>query len=45
VAFYDFIKVTDLLFALSVIEHGEITADMLEEAERVETGCLATRLE
>jgi AcrR family transcriptional regulator len=44
-AFYYFIEVTDLIFTLSVIEHGEITAAMLDEAKRVGTGYLGTYLE
>lgn len=44
-AFYYFIEVTDLIFTLSVIEHGEITTAMLGEAKRVGTGYLGTYLE
>lgn len=44
-AFYYFIEITDLLFTLSVIEHGEITPAMLAEAKRAGTGYLGTYLE
>jgi AcrR family transcriptional regulator len=44
-AFFYFIEITDLIFTLSVIEHGEITAEMLAEAKRAGTGYLATYLE
>jgi AcrR family transcriptional regulator len=44
-AFYYFIEITDLIFTLSVIEHGEITAEMLAEAKRAGTGYLGTYLE
>jgi AcrR family transcriptional regulator len=40
-AFYYFIEITDLLFTLSVIEHGEITPAMLAEAKRAGIGYLA----
>lgn len=43
-AFYYFIEITDLLFTLSVIEHGEITPQMLAEAKRAGIGYLATYL-
>lgn len=43
-AFYYFIEVTDLIFTLSVIEHGEITSAMLDEAKRVGRGYLGTYL-
>ena len=43
-AFYYFIEVTDLIFTLSVIEHGEITTSMLDEAKRVGRGYLGTYL-
>lgn len=33
-AFYYFIEITDLLFSLSMIEHGRITPGMLQEAKR-----------
>jgi AcrR family transcriptional regulator len=44
-AFYYFIEITDLIFTLSVIEHGEITGEMLAEAKRAGTGYLGTYLE
>lgn len=44
-AFYYFIEITDLIFTLSVIEHGEITAAMLREAKRAGVGYLGTYLE
>ncbi len=44
-AFYYFIEITDLIFTLSVIEHGEITPTMLEEAKRAGIGYLGTYLE
>jgi AcrR family transcriptional regulator len=44
-AFYYFIEITDLIFTLSVIEHGEITPGMLAEAKRAGTGYLSTYLE
>jgi AcrR family transcriptional regulator len=43
-AFYYFIEITDLLFTLSVIEHGEITSTMLAEAKRAGIGYLANYL-
>jgi AcrR family transcriptional regulator len=43
-AFYYFIEITDLLFSLSVIEHGEITPEMLAEAKRAGIAYLATYL-
>lgn len=43
-AFYYFIEITDLIFTLSVIEHGEITGEMLAEAKRAGTGYLSTYL-
>ena len=43
-AFYYFIEITDLLFTLSVIEHGEITPRMLAEAKRAGIGYLATHI-
>jgi AcrR family transcriptional regulator len=43
-AFYYFIEITDLLFTLSVIEHGEITPEMMAEAQRAGVGYLATYL-
>jgi AcrR family transcriptional regulator len=44
-AFYYFIEITDLIFTLSVIEHGEITPTMLAEAKRAGIGYLGTYLE
>ncbi len=44
-AFYYFIEITDLIFTLSVIEHGEITPAMLAEAKRAGVGYLDTYLE
>ncbi len=44
-AFYYFIEITDLIFTLSVIEHGEITPEMLAEAKRAGVGYLGTYLE
>jgi AcrR family transcriptional regulator len=44
-AFYFFIEITDLVFTLSVIEHGEITPAMLAEAKRAGVGYLGTYLE
>jgi AcrR family transcriptional regulator len=44
-AFYYFIEITDLIFTLSVIEHGKITPAMLAEAKRAGIGYLATYLE
>ena len=41
-AFYYFIEITDLIFTLSVIEHGDITPSMLEEAKRAGTAYLGT---
>ena len=43
-AFYYFIEITDLIFTLSVIEHGEITPAMLAEAKRAGIGYLGTYL-
>ena len=43
-AFYYFIEITDLIFTLSVIEHGEITSEMLAEAKRAGTGYLGSYL-
>ena len=43
-AFYYFIEITDLIFTLSVIENGEITSAMLDEAKRAGTGYLGTYL-
>jgi AcrR family transcriptional regulator len=41
-AFYYFIELTDLFFTLSMVEHGEITAAMLEEAKRAGVAYLST---
>jgi len=41
-AFYYFIEITDLIFTLSVIEHGDITLSMLKEAKRAGTAYLGT---
>ena len=44
-AFYYFIEITDLIFTLSVIEHGEITPAMLAEAKRAGVGYLGSYIE
>ncbi len=44
-AFYYFIEITDLIFMLSVIEHGEITNEMLDEAKRAGTAYLGTYIQ
>jgi AcrR family transcriptional regulator len=44
-AFFYFIEITDLMFTISVIEHGEITPHMLSEAKRAGTGYLGTYFE
>ena len=41
-AFYYFIEITDLMFTLSIIEHGEITPAMLAEAKRAGSAYLET---
>ncbi len=41
-AFYFFIEITDLIFTLSIIEHGEITDSMLAEAKRAGVAYLHT---
>ena len=41
-AFYYFIEITDLMFTLSIIEHGEITKAMLAEAKRAGVAYLET---
>ncbi|MEL7186659.1 MAG: TetR/AcrR family transcriptional regulator [Pseudomonadota bacterium] len=41
-AFYYFIEITDLIFTLSIIEHGKITAPMLAEAKRAGVAYLNT---
>lgn len=44
-AFFFFIEITDLIFTLSVIEHGHITPDMLSEAKRAGVAYLASYLD
>ncbi|MFK7730007.1 MAG: TetR/AcrR family transcriptional regulator [Pseudomonadales bacterium] len=41
-AFYYFIEITDLLFSLSMVEHGKITPGMLKEAKRAGVAYLKT---
>ncbi len=41
-AFYYFIEITDLIFSLSVVEHGKITPAMLAEAKRAGVAYLGT---
>ena len=41
-AFYYFIEITDLIFTLSVIEHGDMTPTMLNEAKHAGTACVST---
>ena len=41
-AFYYFIEITDLIFSLSIVEHGKITPGMLEEAKRAGVAYLET---
>jgi AcrR family transcriptional regulator len=41
-AFYYFIEITDMMFTLSNIEHGEITPGMLAEAKRAGVAYLET---
>ena len=41
-AFYYFIEITDLMFTLSIVEHGEITPEMLQEAKRAGVAYLKT---
>lgn len=43
-SFYYFIEITDLIFTLSVIEHGRITPAMLAEAKRAGVAYLGTYL-
>jgi AcrR family transcriptional regulator len=43
--FYHFIEITDLILTLSVIEHGEITDGMIEEAKLAGIGYLANFFE
>lgn len=40
--FYYFIEITDLMFALSLVEHGKITRPMLKEAKRAGVAYLST---
>ncbi len=42
--FFYFIEITDLIFSLSISDHGEITPEMLEESKRAGKGYLATYL-
>jgi AcrR family transcriptional regulator len=41
-AFYYFIEITDVIFTLSIIEHGRITPAMLAEAKRAGVAYLET---
>ena len=41
-AFYFFIEITDLMFSLSIVEHGKITPAMLREAKRAGVAYLET---
>jgi len=41
-AFYYFIEITDLIFTLSVIVHGNIMPAMLDEAKRAGTASVRT---
>lgn len=41
-AFYYFIEITDLMFMLSIVEHGKITPAMLREAKRAGVAYLET---
>ena len=41
-AFFYFIEITDVMFTLSIIEHGEITKPMLREAKRAGVAYLET---
>jgi len=43
-AFYYFIEITDLMFTMSVVEHGGITPSMLKEAKRAGVAYLGTYL-
>ena len=43
--FYYFIEITDLVFSLSVIEHGEITDEMIQQAQFAGIGYLANFFE
>ena len=42
--FFYIVELVDVIFALSVAEHGEITPEMLQEAKRVARGYLGTYL-
>ena len=44
-AFYYFIEITDLMFTLSIVEHGKITPSMLTEAKRAGVAYLKTYFE
>jgi AcrR family transcriptional regulator len=44
-AFYFFIEITDLIFTLSVIEHGKITKKMLAESKRAGVSYLGTYID
>ena len=44
-AFGFFIEITDLMFTLSIVEHGRITAPMLREAKRAGSAYLSTYFE
>ena len=44
-AFYYFIEITDLIFTLSVIEHGDIMPAMLDEAKRAGAASLSTYIQ
>ena len=44
-AFYNFIEISDLILTLSVIEHGDITPAMLDEAKRAVTASLSTYIQ
>lgn len=43
--FYYFIEITDLIFSLSVMEHGEITDDMIKQAQFAGIGYLTNFFE
>ncbi len=43
-AFYYFIEITDLMFTLSIVEHGKITPAMLKEAKRAGAAYLESYL-
>jgi hypothetical protein len=42
--FFFFLELCDVPLSISVIEHGEITTEMIEEAKRVGKGYLGTYL-